>query len=73
MPRDMTQSAEIGLHDFQRTIPTDGRWCQVCGLPEARWSGDPCPGPEGALRRLEARMVTRPIPPGVDPEANDAA
>lgn len=31
-------------HDFQRTIPSDGLWCQRCGLSHALWVGEPCAG-----------------------------
>lgn len=42
-------------HDFQRTVPTDGRWCQRCGLSEANWEGDACPGRIGP--EIEAHIV----------------
>jgi hypothetical protein len=43
-------------HDFQRTVPTDGLWCQRCGLSANRWTSQPC-DPEGALARVEAKML----------------
>lgn len=43
-------------HVWIRTVPTDGRWCEACGLAEARWSGDICPG-EGAARRIERLLI----------------
>lgn len=45
-------------HNWVRTIITDGQWCNRCGLPQAQWSGEPCPG-EGAAEAVEARMVAR--------------
>lgn len=45
-------------HDWIRTIPTDGRWCEACGLSEAQDRGDPCPG-SGAARVVEAKMVAK--------------
>lgn len=45
-------------HEWIRTVPTDGRWCELCGLAEARDVGDPCPG-EGAAREVERRMMAR--------------
>jgi hypothetical protein len=42
-------------HQFERTIPTDGRWCQKCGLSEAQDNGDPCvpdPKVEGLVREI---------------------
>lgn len=47
---------EPGAHVWIRTVPTDGRWCELCGLSEARWSGDPCPG-EGAARAIEQQLI----------------
>jgi len=43
-------------HEWIRTVPTDGRWCERCGLAEAKWNGDPCPG-HGAARLIEAQLV----------------
>jgi hypothetical protein len=48
----------MGEHIWVRTIPTDGQWCNRCGLPQAQWSGEPCSG-EGAAEAVEARLVAR--------------
>lgn len=54
-------------HQFERTRPSDGRWCVKCALPYSRWDGDPCGDPEPNLRRLDARiseMAGRVVPDG---------
>jgi hypothetical protein len=55
-------------HDWQRTIRTDGLWCQRCGLAHAQWTSQPCE-PEGALARVEAVMLAKVQTAEVDRDA----
>lgn len=45
-------------HNWIRTFPLDGRWCNRCGLSEADDAGDDCCG-AGAAEYVEAKMAAR--------------